>query len=601
MIKAELLPRRPTGPMVRRAELWAVAVVALPLLALGCDGCQKEKPYTPFGVTSALPSEGDAAPPLPSAKVEPGKFPAALVAPAGSRKVRMGELTLDAPPRYVFDRALVMGEGDKQQAVAWLKANADATEVPRGLLMTYGPAGAAKQVMTLPSFVPIAPGCVLATRLVQTGQNSVLVDTTATCPPGLVARVPVEAVSVIAPASQRPEVLTLRVAAPAAGELLAADEDSSDRDGDGREDVKLVFTLTGPEGAKASATLAFVDRAAGVSRDAAEPRASLALAAKAILVKTGPTASAEVEAVRRLLSALCAEGATPRVFDAEGAALRCDDLGSVVDTLARAEVLSRLAAKDALGAVSVITRSDWYFKKISTDADKSITKELTKRLLAVTPTASSLTTKPKAAKGPHWSPLWFEQDGALLIETESGVVRASRDGTTETAVDPDGGTPAWPLDVTDTGGRHLTGSLCACDSSEIQLGIADAAGAPQNGLPTRLLSPRPGGCKGRFSCPDPTPVATGEGGFSVLIAGALSEPKKSGKTLPSPGSARSPDGGWLVAATPLGLVVTGLTQELWKLPDAPVDTRHAQDCVVANDRAAVACVSDGKVVLLKRP
>ncbi|HXK16274.1 MAG TPA: hypothetical protein VNG33_00620 [Polyangiaceae bacterium] len=589
--------------MAKRAELWAAAVLALPLLALGCDGCQKDKPYTPFGVTSAVPSADDAgaAPPAQSAKVEAGKFPAALVAPDGSRKLRMGELTLDAPPHYVFDRALVLGEADKQQVVAWLKNDVESPQVPRGLLMAYGAGSVAKQLMTLPTFVPIAAGCVSSTRLLQTGAASVLVDTTAICPPGMVARVPIEAVSVVAPASDRPEVLSLRVAAPAPGELLSIDEDSSDRDGDGRDDVKLTFTLTGPEGAKASATLAFVDRAAGVSRDAAEPRASLTLGAKAILAKAGPTAAADVDAMRRLLSTLCSEGGTARVFDAEGSALRCDDLGSVVDTLARAEVLSRLAAKDALGAVSVITRSDWYFKKISADAEKSITKELGKRLLAVKPTASALSAKPKAAKGPHFSPLWFEQDGALLIETDSGVVRASRDGATEAAIDPDGGTPAWPLDVTDTTGRRLTGSLCACDSSEIQLGVADATGAPQNGLPTRLLAPRPGGCKGRFSCPDPTPIATSPNGFSVLIAGAFSEPRKSGTTLPSPGSARSPDGSWLVATTALGLVVIGPTQELWKLPDAPVDARHAQDCVVANDRAAVACVSDGKVVLLKRP
>lgn len=587
--------------MVRRAEFWAV--LALPLAALGCEGCQKEKPYTPFGVTSALPNADDSAPtpPAPSAKVEPGKFPAALVAPAGSRKLRMGELTLEAPPRYVFDRALVLGEGPAQQAVAWLKADADARDIVPGLLMAYGPGGQAKQVMTLPSFVPIAPGCVHATRLVQTGPSSVLLDTTATCPAGLMARVPVEAVSVIAPASPRPEVLTLRVAEPAPGEALGIEADSSDRDGDGREDVKLVFTLTGPEGAKASATLAFVDRAAGVSRDAAEPRASLTFAAKALLAKAGPTTSADVDAMRRLLFTLCAEGGTPRVFDAEGSAIRCEDLGSVVDTLARAEVLSRLAAKDALGAAAVVTRADWYFKKLSADAEKSVTKELTKRLLAVAPTASALTARPKTVKGPHWSPLWFEQDGALLVVTDAGVVRASRDGSTETPVDPDGGTPAWPLDVSTPAGQRLLGSSCACDASEIQLSVSDAAGAPQKGLATRLLAPRPGGCKGRFSCPDPVPVAAGADGFSVLISGALSEPKKTGKALPSPGSARSPDGSWLVATTALGLVVTGPAQELWKLPDAPVDARRAQDCVVANDRAAVACVAGDKVVLLKRP
>jgi hypothetical protein len=588
--------------MPKRPELWVALGLLLSGAVLGCDGCQKEKPYTPFGMTSAVPSAdaAPAAPPAPSAKVEPGKFAPALVAPAGSRKLRMGELTLAAPPRYLFDRALVLGEGPTQLAVAWLKAEGDARDISPGLLMAYGPGGAARELMTLPSFVPIAPGCVHATRLVQTGLASVLVDTVATCPAGQMARVPVQAVSVVAPASQRPEILTLRVAAPAPGEALSIDEDSSDRDNDGREDVKLLFTLTSPDGAKASAVLAFVDRAAGVSRDAAEPRVSLTLAAKALLAKAGPSASADVDATRRLLGTLCAEGATPRVFDAEGSAIRCGDLGGVIDTLARTEVLSRLAAKDALGAVSVLARSDWYFKKLSADAEKAITKELTRRLLPVAPTVSTLAAKPKVVKGPHWSPLWFEHDGSLLVQTDAGLVRASRDGTTETPIDA-GGTPTWPLDVTNAAGQRLSGSLCACDSSELLLGLTDAAGAPQNNVATRVLAPRPGNCKGRFSCPDAVPVAISPEGFSVLLAGTLSEPKKTGKALPSPGSARSPDGSWLVAASPLGLVVTGSTQELWKLPETPVDARRAQDCVVANDRAAVACVAGDRVVLLKRP
>ncbi len=587
--------------MGKRAEIWA----ALSLAALlgGCDGCQKEKPYTPFGVTSAVPdaSVSPEPEPAPSAKAPPGKFPAAVVAPAGSRKLRMGALTLDAPKRYVFDRALVLGEGAEQRAVAWVVSEPEALDVPRGALLAYDAAGKSRQLMTLPSFVPIGPGCTHATKLVQTGVSSVLVDTTATCPAGLMQRVPVEAVSIIAPASDRPEVLTLRVAAPASGEALSVDADSSDRDGDGREDVRLIFSLTSPEGAKASASFAFLDRAAGVSRDAAEPRASLAAAAKAILSKAGPAATADIDAMRRLLASLCAEGATARIFDAEGSPLRCDDLGAVVDMLARAEVLSRLAAKDAVGAASVLSRADWYFKRISSDAEKSITKELAKRLLPVSPTATALSAKPKSVKGPHWSPLWFEPDGALLIVTEAGLVRASRDGTTETALDAEAGTPPWPLDVTDGSGRRLSGSLCACDSSEVQLGFTDTAGTPQSSQPTRLLAPRPGGCKGRFTCPDPVPVAVSAEGFSTLLAGALLEPKKAGKALPSPGSARSPDGAWLIATSPLGLVVSGATQELWKLPEAPVDTRRARSCVVANDRAAVACVADGKVVLLKRP
>lgn len=589
--------------MAKRAKVWAALGLLPPLFTLSCDGCQQDKPYTPFGVTSAVPSASETAAPssAPSSKPEPKKFAAALVAPAGSRKLRMGERVLEAPARYLFDRALALGEGEAQTAVAWVKAEPGATDIVPGLLMAYAASGKPRQLLSQPSFVPIAPGCTHGVRLEQTGAGSVLVDILATCPAGLLARTPIEAVSIVAPASTRPEVLTLRLAAAAPGEALEVGADSSDRDADGREDVKLVLSLTAPDGAKASANLAFLDRAAGVSRDPSEPRASLTAATKALLTKAGPSASSEVDAMRRLLGSLCAEGATPRVFDAEGAPIRCEELGGTIDTLARVEVLSRLAAKDPLGAVSVLSRADWYFKKLSSDAEKSITKELTKRLLAVAPSASALTARPKSAQGPHYSPLWFEQDGSLLVQTDSGVVRVSRDGATETALEPSAGTSAWPLDVTGGDGQRLTGSLCACDASEVLLAVTDAAGAPRPGVPTRLLSPRPGGCKGRFTCPDPVPVASGAEGFSVLLAGALSEPKKLGKALPSPGSARSPDGSWLVATSPLGLVVSGASAELWKLPESPVDSRHAQDCVIANDRAAVACVADGKAILLKRP
>ncbi len=87
-----------------------------------------------------------------------------------------------------------------------------------------------------------------------------------------------------------------------------------------------------------------------------------------------------------------------------------------------------------------------------------------------------------------------------------------------------------------------------------------------------------------------------------MLAGSLVQPAKAdGTALPSPGSARSPDGKWLVAKSPLGLVLTGQAQELWKLPEAPLDARRASDCVVANDRTAAACVADGKAILLRRP
>ena len=176
--------------MGRRAELKVALLLAG--LAGGCEGCQQEKPYNPFGVTSALsgaetaPPEGSAAA-LSSAKPEPGKFAPAVVAPAGSRKLRRGELVLEAPARYSFDRALIVGEGEALETVAWVKADPEARDVTPGMLVAFDAQGQRRQLATLPSFVPSAPGCSHTTRLEQTGPRSVLVDTVARCDAPLLA------------------------------------------------------------------------------------------------------------------------------------------------------------------------------------------------------------------------------------------------------------------------------------------------------------------------------------------------------------------------------------------------------------------------------
>ena len=114
--------------MARRLER-ATTLLLITVGISACEGCQKDKPYNPFGVTSSLPDPVDSTPPVTSAKPpEPGKYRPAVVAPAGSRKLKMGELVLDAPPRFVFDRALVLGEGETQQAVAWVRAEPEARE-----------------------------------------------------------------------------------------------------------------------------------------------------------------------------------------------------------------------------------------------------------------------------------------------------------------------------------------------------------------------------------------------------------------------------------------------------------------------------------------
>jgi hypothetical protein len=69
---------------------------------------------------------------------------------------------------------------------------------------------------------------------------------------------------------------------------------------------------------------------------------------------------------------------------------------------------------------------------------------------------------------------------------------------------------------------------------------------------------------------------------------------------PAAGSARSPDGRFLVAPSSLGvLVLGGERPELWRSPRLAAPAALT-DCVVSSGAAAVACTLMGQVVMLRR-
>jgi hypothetical protein len=384
---------------------------------------------------------------------------------------------------------------------------------------------------------------------------------------------------------------------------LALSVDSRDRDADGRDDVRLTVALKS-EGndAEAAVDLAWVDRAAGASQDRAEPAKSLSALATAIADRAKAKATSKeapllVENARRLLGSLCAEWGTYRFFDQDGGAIPCGDLSAPLESLATSEVRSAVVRRDLLAAIASLGRDRWYGPPLSKKARRALEKETitaTSKRLAVT---RILELAPRAGSGmPRWSPLAFDSEGSLLVQTKDGVSRVRvSEGHVEDAsesVDP------WPLTVGSGSDLRWTGIGLPCDRSEVVLLMTDGTGTPQPSKPTRMLAPRPGACRpGAASLtPTLTPLEWAGPRMIGLIGGGLFGAKELSDLAPvvARGTPRSPDGKYIVVPGSTGLLVLGGKAETWTVDDPA----SLSECVVANGAAAAACVAKNQVALI---
>ena len=570
--------------------------------ATGCRGCGEDKPYTPFGVTSALPQ---ALPPPSSSAVE---LPAgagsarpaekALLAPLNSKRWQLEGSELAAPEGFVFQQALRadFDANGSVEVVAWLTADPkDAGVTPPGELWLFPSAGEPKRLAGLPGFVPTGPNCTLTTALSRTGPHSLTFDTRSDCSGMLIARSPVRAVVVLAPLAERPEVLTLRVAAAAPGETLELVGNTEDHDADGRDDVTLTVAVSVPGAARFEVPLVWLDRAVGPARDTAEPRRTLeklaaSEAARAKTKKLADSVVQNVAGVRRLMATLCAEGATARVFDSDGAPLACGSLATVVDSLASAEIGAELARGRVLEAFGALARDGWYFGRSSAAVRKRLERSLLDAVEPVTATVTPLPPRPTASRAPRYSPLAFDASSALLLSTPQGVVRFQPDGSAPVALDDAGA--ARNLDVLLDQRSRFQGVAYACDRSETTLLFE--GGAP---LLTRLLAPRPGACgRATFEAsPAIAPVSADAAGISAIVGGSLVGEAPGA----APGGARSPDGRWLVVPTAFGLLLDGPSHRLFSLGTSVTQPLALTDCVVANDGKHAACLQKGQAIFLQ--
>jgi hypothetical protein len=588
---------------VNRARLaltWLFVATALG----GCRGCGDEKPYTPFGTTTALPEPEPSATvtsaPSASATAAP-MFQKSVLAPPKSVRWELGGQSLEAPPGYVFEQALQasFSEGTST-TVAWLLADgSDKGPRAAGELWAFPKNPGPKRLATLPGFVPGGPSCKLTTGLARTGPHTVTLDVRSECTGALIARSPMRALVVVAPEAERPEILSLRVAGPAPGETLELGANTADRDGDGRDDVAVDVSVGGPGGPKVSAPLVWLDRAAGPSRDSAEPQRTLVRLAsrEATRAKTKKLADEVVRgvaAVRRLMASLCAEGATPRVLDGDGNPFGCGASSLVVDSLLTAEVTAELARGRVLDAFAALARDGWYFGKASSAARQKLERQLLDAVEPVTAVVKTLEPRPAGLeRTPRFSPLAFDEAGGVLVSTLAGIVRTEPDGSAPTPVADS--TAQRALDVLVAPGQRWLGVAFSCDRSEVTLALE---GAPP--LVTGLLSPRPGACGHTpfWASEAPAPVSAGGGELLAIVGGALVG--KGPDTIP-PGSARSANRQWTVVPTSFGLLVDGAAHRLVNLGTSVKEPARLTDCVVKNDGKSVACVTKGQAILIQSP
>lgn len=588
----------------------AVAWVAAACFAAGCDRLDDDhKPYTPFGAVSAEPAsapEGSAS--AAPAATEPTSFKPARVSRAepGATRWALGGATFDAPSGLRFVSGLVGKFGDAApsgQAASTLVAWMETEKRGPDELWLFPTGGKPKRLAKVPAFVPTGPGCETTRELTHSGPGVVTMDATGECEGARLKRAPNRAVVVVAPDREQPELLTLRLAAPAPGERYRPRVAAEDLDEDGRADVTLIVSLhAGDRKFAQEARIVWFDRAAGLSRDPREPRKSFdAMASLEVVRSSGENTSRDVPArvsnARRLYGTLCAAAGVPRILLDDRSPLECGELKHAMTQLVKAEVLAALTRKDIREAVGALSREPWFGAELSgKDGDEVRAKVYSGLDLVEEIDVERLAPTPLSGLHPRLSPLAFEEDGSVSVVTPGGVYRQFP-GTD--ALDVSEEEEPWPTMVIGKDGHRVVAVSYSCDRSDVQILSVANDGTPRPPISTLLLAPRPGNCGVGYVPPIPP---RGVGWFddapTLVIGGSLLGPHPSERARPR-GGPYSPNGAWMITQSRLGLLLTGPGKpQLWR-PKKP-DVTKLTDCVVSNGAKGVACVSHGRVVYLTR-
>jgi hypothetical protein len=638
--------QRPLHSPWLRALLLATAASAA-----GCHGCKDNHPYVPYVIGSADAATADAAPSGQAAAIGPSGRDAAVtmsgepavLAPAATSSWAISGLVLEAPPGLVFVAALVrdfddggapdafavvrpVEGGDPGQVAFYRGPGAEAGPTPTSL--------AARAVFAPPADLIQGPGCAPLARLAAIGRRSVLVELGSRCPPR-VSSAPDRWVAVVAGGAAPRVRLAVTAVDPAGAPALSVDGEASDRDGDGLDDVALRVTLEPPDSVlsghgsgadggaaradapRLTATLAWLDRPAGPSRDLAATEASFLSVAtlassRAKSPKEAPSVPALVAQGRALWRAVCADGGAPRLTGVAGTgAITCGSTRALEEA-GLAEARSYVTTGDALRAALALDRAE----RAPASRTPSRVAEARKWLEQLAPAVQAksmrwLSATPEVRTGhePAWGALAFDAAGRLLVRTRTGVVRVDPDAadasTSEvpaadvapwsTAVASVDGALRWieAYDACDGVALHAT-FAAGDDLRDVSLPLPPPLGdrcVGSRGAPVRALAVA-WGPRGLEAIADGEPVlVTPESGEASMLAGFLDSPA-------TRGAPRSPDGRVLVVATSAGLVVRGPGRtRLLRTSEVDAAWADDRDCAVSNDASHVACVRGSKAWL----
>jgi hypothetical protein len=604
----------------------------LPVIALttaGCHACHEDHPYVPYAIGSveSVSVASDGAPhPATALTLSPDAglaafagAPAAL-APPGLARWPIQDVVLEAPEGHVFTSAVVGdfdGDGAKDAFAIVRPVEGDAP----GVLAYYRGAPLSEGLRNPATFAPPAglsrdPGCGPVSRLIVVGKRSVFVELGATCPLHA-ASAPDRWIAVIAAGAQARVRLAATIADPPGAATLSVDGDSVDRDGDGLDDVALRVTIEGggapmEPGPRVAATFAWLDRPAGLSRDASTTESSFAAlaataAARAVRGKDAPSVPRFVAQARALWRAACADGGSPRVVGVAGTGAISCGAGHALEDLGLAEVRAYVTTGDALRAALALDRAErqpaWRSGSRASEAQRWIAGVA---VVVGARAVRGVSAVPVVTSGhePAWGSLAFESSGKLLVRTRAGVVRVDPDAGDEAAA----GSPGdWKPAVTSPDGTmRWIETYDPCDGLSLQATFAATAGDDMRDVALPVPPPLGDRCIGSRGAPvRALPIAWGSGGIEaivegepVLVSSDLAHSSPLAAFIGQPyalGAPRSPDGGALVVPTGAGLLVQSPTRtRLLRAAELDGTYGEQRDCAVSNDGTHVACVRAGK-------
>ena len=573
-------------------------------LLTSCKGSCDDKPFVPYhvGDDASAFAPADSVPAaariVDAGALAPG---AAKDAPSGSTSWTEAGLTLAAPPGTTFQRGFFRdfdGDGKDDALVVARRDN-----VQDAAIVYYAStAGAAPPPsIVVPQLKLVGDAsCSLSSRIDAAGARSALVEVSLSCA-GHGSIGPSRRVFLL---GQRGTELRVRASAELLDgpDVVAVEGSGDDRDADGEPDVMLQVRVTRAGGKSRPLSVVWLDRPAGLSRDLAEPEASLLkLAAEAeVKAKSPKDARAAVELasdVVALARVLC--GPRPRI-KLETPSLACGE-SRALERTALARLRAYVTLKEPHYALPAFEEARALLR------DKKDAEKLALGSVSVVPVAEAraLGVVPEVLPGgaPAYGPLTFESDGNLVVKTRDALVRVDTRSFEEvnapgarylaTVASPDG-SYSWleAYDPCDGVALRLTlAPITTGDVLDVALPVAASLGH----------------CGGKGESKRAAPLSWTKSGLDVLVEGYPVHVdvtrNKAELALPdagaalAPGSARSPNGKLYAAPTSLGLFVGG-AGKLLTHPEL-VQPRELTGCTVTDDGATAACVRAGKVVVYR--